>query len=130
VESDREGEDTPGKLLLVGTGMVEQSATGAVDVGLAAVADGLDDLAPVTHERLEFVKDATAGEPVAGLAEIVGGCVVAVLPDASLVEDLDKDVGADGERDAGVEEVASVDDYRSAAAFGSEGVEGVEEIVD
>ncbi len=47
-----------------------------------------------------------------------------------VVEDLDEDVGADGEGDAGVEEVAGVDDDGSAAAFGVEGAEGGEEIFD
>ncbi len=58
--------------------MVEEAAAGAVDVGLAAVADGLEDLAPVAHEGGHLVEDAAAGEPVAGLAEVVGGGVVAV----------------------------------------------------
>ena len=113
-----------------GLGMVEEAAAGAVDVGLAGVADGLEDLAPVAHEGGHLVEDAAAGEPVAGLAEVVGGGVVAVLPDAALVEDLDEDVGADGEGDAGVEEVARVDDDGSAAAFGAEGAEGGEEVFD
>jgi hypothetical protein len=79
---------------------------------------------------MELVEDAAAGEPVAGLTEVVGCGVVAVLPDAALIEDLDEDVGADGEGDAGVEEVARIDDDGSAAAFGSEGAESVEEIFD
>ena len=64
------------------------------------------------------------------MAEIFGGAVVAVLPDAVFVEDLDEDVGADGHGDAGVEEVAGVDDDGCAAAFGFEGAEGVEEVFD
>jgi len=79
---------------------------------------------------VQLLKDATAYEPVAGLAEVVGSGVVAVLPDAVFVEDLDEDVGANGEGEAGVEEVASVDDHRGAAAFGTEGAQGVEEIFD
>jgi hypothetical protein len=64
------------------------------------------------------------------MAEIVGGSVVTVLPDALLVEDLDEDVGADSERDSRVEEVAGVDDDRCAAAFSAERAESVEEIFD
>jgi hypothetical protein len=130
MERDGEGENAPGELLLVGAGMIEQAAAGAIDVGLAAVADGLDDFVPVAHDGLQLLKDAAADEPVAGMAEVFGGSVVAVLPDAVFVEDLYEDVGADGEREAGVEEVAGVDDDGSAAAFGSEGAEGIEEIFD
>ena len=97
VQGDGEGEDAPGELRLVGTRLVEKTAAGAVDVSLAAVADGLDDLAPVAHERVKFLKNTAAYEPVARLAEVVGSGVVAVLPDAVFVEDLDEDVGADGE---------------------------------
>jgi hypothetical protein len=79
---------------------------------------------------MQLLEDAAADEPVARLTEVFGGSVVAVLPDAVFVEDLDEDVGADGEGEAGVEEVAGVDDDGSAAAFGSEGAEGVEEIFD
>jgi hypothetical protein len=130
VERDGEGEDAPGELLLVGAGMVEQAAAGAIDVGLAAVADGLDDFVPVAHDGLQLLKDAAADEPVARLTEIFGGSVVAVLPDAVFVEDLDEDVGAYGEREAGVEEVAGIDDDGSAAAFGSERAKGIEEVFD
>ncbi len=56
--------------------------------------------------------------------------VVAVLPGAVLVEDLDEHIGADGHGDAGVEEVACVDDDGCAAAFGFERAEGVEEVFD
>jgi len=52
MEGDGECEDAPGELLLVGTGVVEESATGAIDVSLAAMADGLDDFVPVAHEGL------------------------------------------------------------------------------
>jgi hypothetical protein len=76
------------------------------------------------------VEDTAAGEPVTRLAEIFGGAVVTVLPNTPLIKDLNKDVGADGEGETGVEEVAGVDDDGSAAAFGSEGAEGVEEIID
>ena len=79
---------------------------------------------------MELLKDAAAGEPVAGLTEIFGGGVVAVLPDALFVEDLHQHVGADGEGEAGVEEVARVDDDGSAAAFGPEGAERIQEVVD
>jgi hypothetical protein len=94
------------------------------------MADGLDDLAPIAHERVELLKDAAAYEPVARLAEVFGGGVVAVLPDPVLVEDLDENVGADGERETGVKEVASVNDDGGAAAFCAEGAESVEEILD
>ena len=43
VEGDGEGEDAPGEALLLGFGLIEEAAAGAVDVGLAAVADGLED---------------------------------------------------------------------------------------
>jgi hypothetical protein len=130
MEGDGEGEDAPGEALLFGFGLVEEAPAGAVDVGLAAVADGLEDLAPVTHERVELLKDAAPGEPIAGLTKIFRGGVVAILPDALLVEDLDQYVGADGEGETGVEEVAGVDDDGSAAAFGAERAEGIEEVVD
>jgi hypothetical protein len=117
-------------LLLERAGLVEEAAAGAVDVGLAAVADGLDDFAPVAHDGVELLEDAAADEPVSGLAEVLGSSVVAVLPDAVFIEDLDEDVGADGEGEAGVEEVAGVDDDGRATAFGSEGAEGVEKIFD
>jgi hypothetical protein len=79
---------------------------------------------------VKLLKDAAADEPVARLAEVLGGSIVAVLPDAVFVEDLDEDIRADGEGEARVEEVAGVDDDGSAAAFGAEGAEGVEEVVD
>ena len=87
---------------LAGLWDVEKAAAGAVDVGLAGVGDGAEDVAPVAHEGWHLVEDVAAGEPVAGLAKIFGGSVVAVQPVAVGVEDLDEDVGADGERDAGV----------------------------
>jgi hypothetical protein len=110
--------------------MIEEAAASAVDVGLAAVANGLNNLPPVAHLRLKFVEDAAADEPVAGMVEVFGGGVVAVLPDAMLVEDLHENVGADGEREARVEEVARVDNDGSTAAFCTKGAEGIEEIVD
>jgi hypothetical protein len=64
------------------------------------------------------------------MTEVVGCCVVTVLPYAAFIEDLNQNVGADGERDARVEEVASVDDDGNAAAFGTERAEGVQEILD
>jgi hypothetical protein len=79
---------------------------------------------------VKLLKDAAADEPIAGLTEILGCGVVAVLPDAVFVEDLNEDVGADGEGEAGVEEVAGVDDDGSATAFGAEGAESVEKIFD
>jgi hypothetical protein len=116
-------------LWLVGPGLVEEAATGAVDVGLAAMTDGLDDLSPVAHERVKLLKDTAADEPVARLAEVFCGGIVAVLPDTVLVEDLDENVGADGEREARIEEVTCVDDDWGAAAFCSEGAESVKEIL-
>ena len=113
-----------------GFGQVEQAAASAVDVGLAGERDGLNDLAPVAHERGHLGGRTAAGKPVAGLAEVFGGGVVAVEPDAAVVEDLDEDVGTDGQRDAGVEEVAGVDDDGSAAAFGFEGAERGEQVFD
>jgi hypothetical protein len=79
---------------------------------------------------VKLLKDAAANEPVARLAEVLGCGVVAVLPDTILVEDLDENVGADGEGEAGIEEVTSVDDDGGAAAFCAERAEGVEEILD
>jgi hypothetical protein len=79
---------------------------------------------------MQLLEDAAADEPVARLTEVFGGSVVAVLPDAVFVEDLDEDVGADGERETGVEEVAGIDDDGSATTLGSERAEGVEEIFD
>jgi hypothetical protein len=49
VKSDGKGEDAPGKVLLVWLWNVEQAPVSAVDVGLAGVGDGLDDVAPVAH---------------------------------------------------------------------------------
>jgi hypothetical protein len=74
--------------------------------------------------------DIAADEPVAGLLEVVGGGIVAVLPDAVFVEDLDEHVGTDGAGDAGVVEVARIDDDTGSAALGFEGAESVEEIFD
>jgi len=64
------------------------------------------------------------------MAEILGSGVVAVEPDATVIEYLDEDIGADREGYAGVEEVAGVDDNRSAAMFGFESAESSEEIFD
>src|SRR3984885_2751757 len=130
VQGDGEGKDAPGEMLLLWPGRIEQAAMTAVDVGLACEADGLDDVAPVAEEGGHLLKDVAADEPVAGLLEVVGGGIVAVLPDAVFVEDLDEDVGSDGAGDAGVVEVARVDDDGSAAALGFEGAESVEEIFD
>src|ERR1700722_8273947 len=130
MERNGEGEDAPGKLLLVGARVIEQTAASAVDVGLATVADGLKDLAPVAHDGVQFLEDAAADEPVARLAEVFGSGIIAVLPDAVFVENLNQDVGTDGQRETRIKEVAGIDDDRSAAAFGSEGTEGVEEILD
>jgi hypothetical protein len=130
VERDGERENAPGELLLIGTRLVEEAAAGAVDVGLAAVTDGLKNLAPVAHDGMKLLKDATADEPVAGLAEVFGCGIIAMLPDAVFVEDLNEDVGADGAGETGVEEVAGIDDDGRAASFGAEGAERVEEVVD
>ncbi len=130
MQGDGEGEYAPGELLLIGAGMVEESAASAVDVRFAAVADGLDDLAPVAHDGLQLMKHTASGEPIAGLAEIVGCSVVAVLPDALLVEDLNEHVGTDGEGDAGVKEVACIDHDGGTAALGAERAKGVKEIFD
>src|ERR1700677_3605084 len=130
VQGDWKGEDAPGEVLFLWPGRVEQAAMTAVDVGLACEADGLDDVAPVAQEGRHLLKDVAADEPVAGLLEVVGGGIVAVLPDAVFVEDLDEHVGADGTRDAGVVEVARIDDDTRSAALGFERAERVEEIFD
>src|ERR1700733_11879203 len=128
VQGDGEGKDAPGEMLLLWPGRIEQAAMAAVDVGLAGEADGLDDVAPVAEEGGHLLKDVAADEPVAGLLEVVGGGIVAVLPDAVFVEDLDEDVGADGTGDAGVVEVARIDDDPRAAALGFEGAVAFEEM--
>jgi hypothetical protein len=130
VQCDGEGEDAPGEVLLLWPGGGEQAALGAVDVGLASEADGLDDVAPVAEEGGHLQKDVAADEPIAWVLKVVGGGIVAVLPDAIFVEDLDEDVGANGAGDAGVVEVARIDDDTGSAALGFEGAEGVEEIFD
>jgi hypothetical protein len=130
MERDGEGEDTPGELLLVGARVIEQAAASAVDVGLPTMADGLKDLAPIAHDGVQFLEDAAADEPVARLAKVFGGGIIAVLPDTVFVEDLNQDVGADGQGESRIKEVAGIDDDRSAAAFGSKGTEGIEEILD
>ena len=118
------------RLTLFGLGLAEQAAAGAVDVGLAGEGDGLEHVAPVAHQGRHLVEDAAAGEPVAGLAQVVGDRVVAVLPDAVIVEYLDEHVGADGHGDARVEEVARIDDDGRAASFGLKRAESGEQIVD
>ncbi len=130
VQSDGKGQDAPGVLLLVRSGFVEQAAMAPVDVGFAGEGYGLDDVAPVSRESGELLLEAAADEPVAGLAEVFGCGVVAVLPDALFVEDLNQDVRADGHGDAGVKEVAGVDHDGSATAFCFKRAERVEEIFD
>jgi hypothetical protein len=49
-------------------GLGQQTAAGAVDVSLAAMANGLDDFPPIAYQRVQLVKDAPADKPVAGLA--------------------------------------------------------------
>ena len=117
VEGDGKGEDAPGVLLLVGSGLAEQTAVAAIDVCLAGEGYGLYDVAPVAHKGGELLLDAAADEPVAGLAEVFGCSVVTVLPHALFVEDLDENIGTDGHGDAGIEEVAGVDDDWRATAF-------------
>ena len=124
MQGNGEGQHAPGVELLAGVGDVEQAAAAAVDVGLAGGGDGEDDLAPVAHDPGHLGKKILAGEPLARLPEIVGGGLVAVDPVAGGIEDLHQHVGADGEADAGVEEVAGVDDDGNAAALGLEGAKG------
>jgi len=69
--------------------MIKQTATRAINVSLPAMADSLDHLPPVAHQRVQLMKDAAAGEPVARLAKIIRRSVVAILPDAPLIEYLD-----------------------------------------
>ena len=121
VEGNGEGEDAPGVVLLLGFRRVEEAPGGTVNIGLAGEGDGLENVAPVAHECGHLIEDAAAGEPVARLPEVGGGGVVAVEPDAVVVEYLDEDVGADGEGDARVEEVAGVYYYGRAAPLCFEG---------
>ena len=130
MERDGKGEDAPGDVLFADPGNVEEPSASAVDVGLTGKGDGLEDVAPIAHQGGHLVEDTAAGEPVSGLAEIGGCSVVAVKPDAMVIKDLYKDVGAYRERDAGVEEVSSIDDDRSAATFGLQGTERGEEVFD
>jgi len=130
VEGNGKRQDAPGNVLLVGARGAKQSPGSTVDVGLPGDRDSLDNIAPITHQRGHLFGGAAAGEPVAGLPEVVGGGVIAVEPDAALVEDLDQNVGTDGEGDARVEEVARVDDDGRAAVFGFEGAKGGEEVFD
>jgi hypothetical protein len=51
-------------------------------------------------------------------------------PDAVVVKDLNEDIGAESERDAGVEKVAGVDDDRRATALGLKRAEGRQEVFD
>jgi hypothetical protein len=64
------------------------------------------------------------------MAEVFGRRPRCSEPVAGGVEDLDQHVRADGERDAGVEEVARVDHDGRAAAAGLEGAQGGEQVVD
>jgi hypothetical protein len=130
VKGDRKGEDAPGHILLAVPRKSEQAAAGAIDVGLASLGDSAEDISPVPHESGHLIEDAAARKPVAGLAEILGCSVIAVEPNTMVVEDLDKDVGADGEGDARVEEVACIHDDRGPEPLGLERTESGKEIVD
>ena len=98
--------------------MAKESTTSAVDIGLASEGDRLKYVPPVAHERWHLVEDATAGKPVPGLAQVVSGGVVAILPDTMIIEDLHKDISADGKRNTRVEEVAGIDDNRGTTTLG------------
>ena len=75
--------------------MIQQAAARAVDIGLTAVAHRLDHLTPVAHQRVQLMKHAAASEPVAGLAQVVRSRIIAILPDAPLIEYLDQNILAD-----------------------------------
>ena len=92
VQRDRKSKHTPCQLLFIRAWLVQQTATRPVDVRFAAVADRLDHLPPVAHQRMQFVKNAPAGEPVPWLSQVFGGSVIAILPDAFLIEYLNQDV--------------------------------------
>jgi hypothetical protein len=130
VKGNGEGEDAPCYVMLVGFGDVEEASTSAINIRFACEGDGLEDVAPVAHERWHLVEDATSRKPVSRLPQIDGGRVVAMQPNTVVVEDLNEYVGTDGERDAGVEEVACVDNNRSTATFGLKGTEGGEKVFD
>ena len=129
VERDGEGEDAPGELWPPGSaGRTGRGGCGRCRSRAFRQRSG----GPRANrrERGELLEEAAANEPVARLAEVFGGGVVAVDPVAGGVEDLDQNVGADGQRDAGVEEVARVHDDAGTAAAGLEGAKRGEQIVD
>ncbi len=75
-------------------------------------------------------EEIAAGKPVARVAEVFGRGLVHVEPGAFAVDDLQEHIRSHGEADAGVEEVAGVDDDGRAAALGLQRAQGVDEIVD
>src|SRR6266702_738319 len=112
VEGDGEGKDAPTGAWAGVRREEEEAAAGTVNVSLAGLGDVAQDFHPVDGGGGNFDEQVAAGVPLAGLAQVLGGGLVAVDPVAGGVEDLHEDVGADGERDSGVEEVARVDDDR------------------
>lgn len=129
MEGDGEGEDAPREGLGGDIRLEKKAPAGAVDVRFAGVGDGAENLMPVSRDGGKFAEEVAAAKPVAWLAEVFGGGFVEVNPVARRVENLDEDIGADGEEDAGVEEVSGVDDYGRAPASGFEGTQGREQVV-
>src|SRR5438874_5335722 len=130
MQGDGEGQNRPAWR---GAGVAvdeEDVATGAVDIGVAGLGDGAENVAPVGGDGRDLLEEVAAGVPVARLPEVGGRGLVDVEPVAAGVEDLDKDIGADRHGNAGVEEIAGVDDYRGTTAAGLKGTEGPQKIFD
>lgn len=128
VKGNGKDEDIPDPLGSF-SGQVEESAIGAIDIGLAGFGNGADDISPSRIEIGHFHEDISTGEPVAGMLEEVCAGFVDVLPVSAGIEDLENDVFGDGHVDAGIEEVACVDYDGLAAALCFEGAEGGDEVV-
>ena len=129
MEGDGKGEHAPTGAGAVVRGEEEEAAAGTIDVGVAGLGDGAENLRPVGRGGGNLDEEVAARKPLAGLAEVGGRRLVAVEPVAVGIEDLDQDIRPDGEGDAGVEEVARVDHDGRAAPAGLKGAQRGNQVV-
>src|SRR6185369_10362420 len=130
VEFDGEAEHVPTPVWRLDGKVRHGVFIAAVDVSLARVCHGANDLAPLLAHFWVVLEKIFTWIPVALL--LIEGCevVVDVLPDAIAIQYLDDRVVSHRHRDARIVEVAGIHNHWASATLGFETLQRGNEIVD
>ena len=129
VQFDGKDEHVPLPVLRLGREVRHGVVVAPIDVGLAGIGDGADDLSPFVAHFGEVIEDVAARIPGPALMAEGGEIIIDVLPVAVAIQDLDHHVVAHGHDDARVVEVARVDHDGTATALGLKAAQGLHQVV-